>query len=81
MDIWAKILTDEKRGQVLVTIDYDADNDKDIVKIECRGRAIMCITLDFPDEEKQRVAFNHITQDNVSEVIAGGGKLLDRIGG
>lgn len=77
-DIWAKLFADEKRGKVLVTKDFDADEDVDTVVLEVRGRAVMQVKLSFPDEEVRDKAFDAITQDNVAQVLKGGAAVLDR---
>ena len=75
---WVKIFNDEKRGPILVTKEFDNNEDVDQIAIEIRGRAILTISLNFDDEAKRDVAFDAITQENVLEVVRNGSQILDK---
>lgn len=71
MNEWAKLLTSEKRGQVVVMLSYDSDEDKSCITIQYRTArgSHLTLTTYFDDETSQQAAFDAINADNIDSTI------------
>lgn len=69
---WCKIVCRKDGEPVLVTRDWDSDNEVEVVRLELRKKFSMVISLHFSGENDTALAdraFAAITGDNVDDVL------------